>query len=373
MRVKKSTYKWATFWSLALAGIFLFNNSFITLKGRIPLFKNTKDMGIVYKHESSMLTTSNKGQLNLNESDVRNELPPLANHPSGSTLTLFTTLKDVRVRRKIHNTMLRNWASLAPALLPVLFVTPRDDPTWSRRAEELGWKVEEAPRLSDGVPVLKDMFQVAAHKYPSTYIGFANADNIFGSSLITTLDGLTEHHSDLVHQRKSLIVGRRRNVNETFLREGDFSAEFVDKIAPKMELHHASAQDYFILSQNSGFCWENVPDFVVGRIAYDNWLVVKAQHWNLSLIDATNTINDVHLVGIEGVASGFRLHSGKSKNLNKDQISKRFNYKAGKVTCSTWNSKKVQNTNGSQSGVFLTWNNKRKPKSCDSVISKEIC
>ena len=368
MRIKKAICKWTSIGGLVLAGIFLFKNSYKTLSlgKRIPLFDETKDRGIAHKFDSSVITMSYKGELNMNESDVRNELP---------TLTLFTTLKDVRVRRKIHNTMLINWAHLAPALLPVLFVTPRDDPTWSRRAEELGWKVEEAPRMVEDVPVLKDMFQVAAHKYPSTYVGFANADNIFGNSLITTLDGLTEHHGDLVHQRKSLIVGRRRNVKESLLGKDDFSAEFVDKIAPNLELHHASAQDYFILSQNSGFCWENVPDFVVGRIAYDNWLVAKAQYWGLTLIDATNTINDVHLVGIEGVASGFRLHSGKSKDLNKAQVPKDFHYKAGIVTCSQWNTvTKLQSTNGSsQSGVFLERNNERKPKSCRTRIPTESC
>ncbi len=368
MRLKK----WATFWGVVLAGVFLFKNIFEILE-RISPFEHARNMEKVYKSDSGMIAVSNKAQIDKDHKDVGLEVLPFTPLTSNSTLTLFKTLKDVRVRRKIHNTMLRNWASLAPALLPVLFVTPRDDPTWSRRAEELGWKVEEAPRLNEGVPVLKDMFQVAAHKYPSTYVGFANADNLFGNSLIATLDGLTEQHWSLVHHRKSLIVGRRRNFNESLLGEDNFSPEFVDRIAPKLELYTTGAQDYFIFSQNSGFCWENVPDFVVGRIGYDNWLVVQAQLWNLTLIDATNTINDVHLVGVEGVRSGFSLYSEKAKNLNIALISKRFSYYSGKVTCSHWNTMKIESPHGSQSGVFLARNRNRRLGHCAGVTLREKC
>ena len=48
------------------------------------------------------------------------------------------------------------------------------------------------------------------------------------------------------------------------------------------------AEDYFIYSRG-GEDWSHIPDFVVGRRAYDNWLVDHAYHDPLvDLVDGTS-------------------------------------------------------------------------------------
>ncbi len=105
-------------------------------------------------------------------------------YTSGRIITLFTTLRDVNARKRLHNQTLANWACLAPAVLPVLYLMPNDSEYWTRKATELGWKLEKVPRTRGCVPIVKDMFNVTSRKYPSPFIGFANADNMFGNSLV---------------------------------------------------------------------------------------------------------------------------------------------------------------------------------------------
>ena len=56
-----------------------------------------------------------------------------------------------------------------------------------------------------------------------------------------------------------------------------FPSDLIDHYSQVQILHLGSetdfayAQDYFFL--RSDFPWENVPDFVVGRPNYDNWMV----------------------------------------------------------------------------------------------------
>jgi hypothetical protein len=64
----------------------------------------------------------------------------------------------------------------------------------------------------------------------------------------------------------------------------------------------SDAEDYFIV-RGAGFDWAGgVPPFVIGRVAYDNWLVDYAVH-HFETVDATVTVKAVHQVSV-GCAFG---------------------------------------------------------------------
>ena len=268
-------------------------------------------------------------------------------HPD-RVISLFTTLRDVSVRETLHKHTLMNWASLAPSVLPVLFLMPNDTKFWTPRARELGSMVENVTRTREGVPVIKDMFNITATKYPSRFIGFANADNLFGKSLVDTLAGLSLNHLDLVHSRISLIVGRRRGIRDTAIQET--TGEYVDSIAYRYSLFQTFAQDYFIFGNGGKFHWDRVPDFIVGRVGNDNWFVVMAQRWNVTLIDGTKTITNLHQEAADGVKSGWVLHDGRSKYYNYLAAGRTFNYSGGLTDCSFWRSTSCSPLAGNEHG-----------------------
>jgi hypothetical protein len=103
-------------------------------------------------------------------------------------------------------------------------------------------------------------------------------------------------------KRGIMVVGKRTDVEFQFTNEhlvrGDIglaSDEDVTALAAKGEIYQSDAEDYFIYSRGAED-WAHVPDFVVGRRAYDNWLVDHAYHdAQVDLIDATSTVLALHL------------------------------------------------------------------------------
>ncbi len=88
------------------------------------------------------------------------------------------------------------------------------------------------------------------------------------------------------------------------------------------------AQDFFIVHRG-GFPWNAIPDFVIGRPAYDNWLVDYAFHHDFDTVDVTKSLHAVHQTGVDGNKAGHvvnvaRLYSPHSR-FSMDHISS-FNF-----------------------------------------------
>jgi len=105
---------------------------------------------------------------------------------------------------------------------------------------------------------------------------------------------------------RTLVIGRRWNViwnNLTSL----YLPERVTEIArTRGRLHIRSAVDYFIIARNE-FPWQKLPDVVIARRGYDNYLVMLAVRENVSVVDISNTLVAVHQTDSE--AKDFRRHS----------------------------------------------------------------
>ena len=92
-----------------------------------------------------------------------------------------------------------------------------------------------------------------------------------------------------------MVVGQRVNVDmpSDFL---GLDEAALHKYESAGEIFQTNAEDYFIVSRHL-FDWDghDVPDFVVGGVAFDNWIVAKANRDRHALvIDATRTITAIH-------------------------------------------------------------------------------
>ena len=246
-------------------------------------------------------------------------------------VTMFTTIRDRQCRRSIHNRTLRNWAALSPHMDPVLFVphTEVNTSSWPMAAKSQNWDVRILHDLRNELPIIKAMFMEILKSSNTPFVGYANADILFDTSLISTLSALSK--SVHVQNKMTLVIGRRRKVNVTTFDLGD--GDDLDRISEmdQRQLFHGFAQDYFIISRQ-GLPWDDIPDFVVGRNGYDNWLVVKGQDWGLTLVDASRTLLALHQVGIDGYKSGSRTVPKDTLRLNK-MLAKGFNYGRGTTAC----------------------------------------
>ena len=123
-------------------------------------------------------------------------------------LNLFTTWEEESDRYPVHNFTVRNWQSLRPYVIPVVFT---NQATVADDCRRKGWDVLPV-RISanGGIPVLKLVFLDAISTYNTTFYGYGNSDILFTDSLIKTLAGLK---MSLKLDKPILIIEKRTNVN----------------------------------------------------------------------------------------------------------------------------------------------------------------
>ena len=166
-----------------------------------------------------------------------------------------------------------------------------------------------------GMPVLNQMFIESMHYSTSFFYGYTNGDMLYPRhdiiSNLAILQGLIEG-GDL--DENVLIIGRRTNVVyvETTIVQTD---EDIYKLAERGELYGPDAQDFMFVTRSS-FDWHVVPDFVVGRTAYDNWIVDFAYHRDYSIIDLTKTLVAIHQTGLNGIKASHWSARGIDKKWN---------------------------------------------------------
>ena len=246
-------------------------------------------------------------------------------------LIMFTSFNLQPSKEHIYRNTLRNWAQLRPLVQPVLY-NDNLNHYWKEVARSLGWIVLPVPRrYKNSIPILRHMFLNATSHFKSVFYGYANGDVLFDESLTHTLWSVFGNTSIT----RPFIIGRRANV-KVKLSSKLYSPSLVREMARRKEarLFVSEAQDYFITSRD-GFPWYAIPDFVIGRIGYDNWLVIAALNRKEGLlIDATNTILCLHQSDDDGNFAGFGAK--KYLEINYELAGPDFKYYLGKTDCAPW-------------------------------------
>ena len=247
-------------------------------------------------------------------------------------ITLFTTFQYYKDKIAYYRNTIRIWGKLAPFVRPVLYYVHGEDYLVDF-ARQHGWSVYRCPMVSKGnMPVLRSMFLHAQTINETTpFYGYANGDILFDRNLVTTLEAL-KHACDQFKQ--ILVTGQRTDYH--FKSDQELhSLSTVSQLASKGKLHPSYAQDYFI-STHSGFPWESIPDFVVGRVGYDNWLVATAINRNFSVIDATATVTALHQTGQDGNEAGRNVKRDIADKYINYHLAGKFDYSDGTTTLSNY-------------------------------------
>ena len=139
------------------------------------------------------------------------------------------------------------------------------------------------------------------------------------------------------------MIGRRWNVRWENLTL--YLPEQVTHIAKAYgTLHIRSAVDYFIIANNE-FPWDKLPDVVIARRGYDNFVVMMAVQENVSVVDISNTLVAVHQTDKE--AKDSRRHI-VNYNINMEHLG-RFRSEKGLTSnaqyLTTLLTDKLHNTN----------------------------
>ena len=228
------------------------------------------------------------------EQTIRNKVSNVS--ICGSFINLFTTfIENTTDIRKIaaQEAVLQSLTRLKPYGVQSWLFTKSD--LWAKRAEENKiYSVREFETNKYGTPVLSGMFshvitashqksldcdQYSAKKNEIIFDGYFNGDIVFSTSLVQTLKVIRQHWNHRLMINKSediLVIGKRTNVDFFSYSKLD-SDESAIKLSRHGTIFQADALDYFIYSRGIRN-WTIAPKFVIGRLAYDNWLVDDAYH-----------------------------------------------------------------------------------------------
>jgi len=200
-------------------------------------------------------------------------------------LTLFTVPKPFTGHTAIiQRNAIRSWAE---------FINPSDilllgnETGVAQVAKELDLTHLNNIELNNhGTPLIGKIFEKAISHSQHHFLCFINSDII-----------LLENPVNLVkqcHFDKFLIVGKRIDLDvdcQIKFEDIDWLDHIKQRVQQSGHRHPPSGIDYFIFPRNT---FPLIPDFAIGRTAWDNWFIYKAIEQDIPVIDATQALTAIH-------------------------------------------------------------------------------
>ena len=204
-------------------------------------------------------------------------------------ITIFTTAKPFTGHSGvIQRNALKSWKELHADAEVILF---GDEEGAAEAANELGVRhVASVQRRVEGGPkVLRSFFDVAQKMARHELICYANCDIVLPRDFLHALNAV-----DAVHGR-FLMVGRRWNVDvETpiVFAMRDWERRLTERAQAARQKSSGDWIDYFVFRR--GLYLGKLPEMVIGRVYWDQWLVWKAIREGAVVVDATEAVMAVH-------------------------------------------------------------------------------
>lgn len=201
-------------------------------------------------------------------------------------LTLFACPKpftDPHIAMIQRNAIL-SWTALRPQPTIILF---GDEEGVAESSREFGLvHVPVVERNARGTPLLSDIFKKAEMLTRAGTLCYANAD-------IILLDDFTRAAQECMALEKAIMIGARTDLDVTApitLNDPEWRCKIRSE-ALERGTPMAVSSDYFVFKR--GF-YNALPPFLVGRPAYDNWMIWYARSNGVIVVDASHAVLAIH-------------------------------------------------------------------------------
>lgn len=204
-----------------------------------------------------------------------------------SLMTIFISPKGFERSHiaLIQRNAVRSWKQLGTEVDIVLI---GDDEGVGEAAAELGVRyIADVKRNDSGTPLLSDIFRLARQTSTSPLLAYVNAD------ILLFPDFISQAERVLAQKTHFLMVGQRwdLDVQTGIDYKGDWQTRLRAELKERGRRHPPSGSDYFIYPRS---CFEQIPDFAIGRSGWDNWMLYEARQRHWPLIDCSDAIDIVH-------------------------------------------------------------------------------
>ena len=184
----------------------------------------------------------------------------------------------------IQTNAIKSWLNLGSDFEIILI---GDEPGVAELAQKLNLKqLKEVRKNEFGTPLLSSAFGLARAASRADLLIYANADIIFLSDLPAALEKLPKNNF--------LAAGRRWDLDIKELIDFDdpnWEEKLKEKNKNSGRLHSPAGIDYYIFPRQ---LLADLPDFAVGRVGWDNWVIYRAKNKKIPLIDLTGILAVIH-------------------------------------------------------------------------------
>ena len=218
-----------------------------------------------------------------------------------TSITLFSAPKpftDPHIAM-IQRNAIRSW-NLLPDVEVILL---GEETGLADAARELGVKhVQNVKRNENGTPLISSMFQLARENSHSDLLCIINADMILmpdfveAAKRVLTLESdslLSDMREQAPALQKFILLSQRWDYDITSPIEfaDGWESRLKESVRKQNQLHRPAGSDFFLFPKA---CYIDIPDFIIGRAGWDNWMIYKARKEGWPVIDCTPSVMIVH-------------------------------------------------------------------------------
>ena len=161
----------------------------------------------------------------------------------------------------------------------------------AKAAHELGVKhLPGVARNDSGTPLISSMFQLArdaGQRSNSELLCIINTDMIL-------MPDFVEAAKQVIKLKDSFVLLSQRwdlNLTEPLDFSGDWNHRLSSIVHRQGTLHRPAGSDFFLFPKS---CYQDIPNFVIGRAGWGNWMIYKARKEKWPVIDCTPSVMIVH-------------------------------------------------------------------------------
>ncbi len=230
----------------------------------------------------------NQHPLNAEPDEAPGRHQPPSTDPSAATplITLFAIPKPFTGQiATLQRNAVRSWHRLGPQVELLLF---GDDESLHELADEVAATVLPVQKSEFGTPILSKTFSDVHRCARGRLLLYVNSDILLSDDVVQAGQRLSsEFHS-------FMGFGRRTDLSLQRELAADADSQWRELFKRAQQSGRPSAivcKDYFLFTRDL-FC--EVPDFLVGRGNWDNWMVFRAKSDSVPVVDLSSSVTAIH-------------------------------------------------------------------------------
>ena len=155
-------------------------------------------------------------------------------------------------------------------------------------AREFGVKhIPHVKRNANGVPLISSMFKLARESSSTDLFCIINAD------MVLMPDFVEAARRSRLQRDKYVLLSQRwdYDIEASIDFANGWESRLRESVRKQNQLHRPAGSDFFLFPKS---CYQDIPNFAIGRAGWDNWMIYKARKENWAVIDCTPSVTIVH-------------------------------------------------------------------------------